>query len=181
MSLDALEVPVTDTRQTDTKPQVKHEESPTKNTRTGLNLNVNVGLNSLNCSLKDKLKTDSFTDLESVGDLSLLEDIFSMDYDLDGVVGCSKFNVSDLGVVGSGSEPTRPAKKRSGEIKVNNVLGKARQTHEDGLVVGSANGLLTQFALDGEFINFLFVTFCCFTVHLAFINNIKRMFKKVNK
>lgn len=114
-SMDNIEdVPVTDTRQSSSV----LSSSSDKIVQTGINLNVNVGLNTLTSSVNDNISNSSFSNSNNdVGDetssaASLLlpsslttDDLSSLQYinSDDRTIGCSKFFVTDLGSGGSSS------------------------------------------------------------------------------
>lgn len=177
--LDTLDVPITDTRQQSLQlkqkqQQQKHQQhllqqnqhhlqqqqqnqqqqrqSNEKNLQTGINLNVNVGLNTLNCTDSNLSSYPSFDNDANVFDTS----DFLVGSD-DRTVGCSQFTVSDIGtcsgtitkkIVPSSNSCTSSACPK---LNVVNVTTDIRQrSTNDGTLTG-ANGLLTQFGIDGKF------------------------------
>lgn len=116
------EVPITDTRQ-------QQLQSSDKNVQTGVNSNVNVGLNTL---------TSSVNDFE-------IEDRT--------MVGCSKFNVSDKCPT-SKKQLIVSSTLTSPKFNSVNVLSDVslRQNTTVDSSVNNANGLLSQFGIDGEYI-----------------------------
>lgn len=157
---DLPEVPVTDTRQS----------SDTTNVQTGINLNVNVGLNTLNTNTNNT-SSDSFIQSVNLNDgLSLSVDFCNddemtttptsmtvVDVNDRTFVGCSRFTVTDInGSAGTSSNKYKQLFSHSSTLtspKLNsvNVVSDFRQRSAiDSAAVANANGLITQFGMDGK-------------------------------
>lgn len=166
-TMDLPEVPVTDTRQSSSN------SGDTANVQTGINLNVNVGLNTLNNSnnTNNTASNDSFIQSVNLNDgLSLSVDLCNsdetaMDDDSDSrtFVGCSKFTVTDInGSAGASSARYNKQMSDSSTLtspKLNsvNVVSDCKQRSVvDCAAVGNANGLITQLGMDGKEVRLMF-------------------------
>nr|KAH0807890.1 hypothetical protein GEV33_014902 [Tenebrio molitor] len=144
-NLDSTEdVPVTDTRQ-----------SSDKIVQTGINLNVNVGLNTLTPSVNDSSSSVFSNSNANLTDSIKFEESTSSsssDESDDRTIGCSRFHVSDLGASKSVTSKTQPVSSTLTSPKFNSVNavsdGRARNATEGSL--GNTNGLLSQFGFDGR-------------------------------
>lgn len=163
-NLDSIEdVPVTDTRQ----------QSSDKIVQTGINLNVNVGLNTLTPSVNDNSSSSVFsnncnanlTDSIKLEDAaSTLTSLLSSDENDERTIGCSRFHVSDLGVatIKQTSKTQQTVTSTLTSPKLNSVnavsdgWNRSNVTTEGSL--GNTNGLLSQFGLDGMF-HFILIFF----------------------
>lgn len=143
--LDTIDVPVTDTRQ-----------SSDTNTQTGINLNVNVGFNTLN-NTTDSLSTVNNLNYSSVFS-SNVED-YLMDSSEESTIGCSRFKVSDIAsctittTTGSASKKHNKSSTFTNNTKLNsvNVSSDVRlRTNSDGPV---SNGIIPPYGINGK--NFL--------------------------
>ncbi|KAF2887881.1 hypothetical protein ILUMI_18292, partial [Ignelater luminosus] len=134
----STEVPVTDTRQfSDT------------NVQTGINLNVNVGLNTLTPSVNDSF-TSNINLIDS--DCTVTCDTNSVNSGEDRTIGCSMFNVSNI----SESADESSSKNRlilsntltSPKLNSVNIPIENRIKSGPDIPVSNANGLLTQFGFE---------------------------------
>ncbi|EFA06113.2 enhancer of polycomb homolog 1 [Tribolium castaneum] len=146
-NLDSIEdVPVTDTRQ-----------SSDKIVQTGINLNVNVGLNTLTPSVNDNSSSVFSNSNANLTDSIKLEDATSSstsDENDERTIGCSRFYVSDLGVTKKNqTSKTQTVTSTLTSPKFNSVNavseGWSRSTATEGPLTNT-NGLLSQFGLDGR-------------------------------
>lgn len=78
-----LDIPITDTRQ-----------SSDKIVQTGINLNVNVGINTLTPSVKNENSSSNVNHVDSKSDATNID--LDCSSNNDRTIGCSKFYVSDL-------------------------------------------------------------------------------------
>lgn len=134
LTMSSLDVPVTDTRQ-----------SSEKNVQTGINVNVNVGRNTLTC-------TDSLSPLVNLNDNVTLTSSESFTDSSDyRTVGCSQFNVYDSSI-----NVSAPSKKHtivsstltSPKLNSVKVLSEVRQRSTMDPPIVSANGLVTSVEIE---------------------------------
>lgn len=136
VSPNSTEVPVTDTRQlSDT------------NVQTGINLNVNVGLNTLTPSVNN-----SFTSNLSLvnDDCTVTCNTHSSDMDIDRTIGCSMFSVFNSSA-GADQSP-KTCTNISASPKVNSVncsVDGRMKSGTDNSIGNNSNGLLPQFGFEG--------------------------------
>lgn len=124
VEMDTLEVPITDTRQ-----QQQQQQSSDKNVQTGVN--VNAGLNTLNSISVSNVELDDDND---------------GDCDETKTLCCSRFKVLDKC---ASSKKHSVVSSTLTSPKLNSV-NVSRQMNDTLLSNNNANGLLSQFGLDGE-------------------------------
>lgn len=130
------DVPVTDTRQ-----------SSDTNMQTGINLNVNVGLNTLNSSVN---LNDSFVCSNDEVNLTDFSEIRT--------IGCSRFKVSDIDSCTGTTSKTCNRSITVTNPKLNNSANLTSdvrlRTNSDGPL---SNGIITQYGINGKFLLRLFI------------------------
>lgn len=133
--LDTIDVPVTDTRQ-----------SSDTNMQTGINLNVNVGFNTLN-------NNDSLSNVNNLNDSSVFSnnnEVYLMDSSEESTIGCSRFKVSDIASCTGSASKKHNKSSTFTNTKLNsvNVTSDVRlRTNSDGPV---SNGIITQYGINGK-------------------------------
>lgn len=147
------DVPVTDTRQQPRDPVNSVQQM-------GLNLNVNVGLNTLNTN---NITTNSFVHSVNLNNNNISPSPVDVDPSNVGeqrAPGCSRFTVSDI----SGSAVGIMSKRHfllsstltSPKLNSANLVSDVRQQSGlDGSACISTNGIIAQFGIDGEYENFV--------------------------
>lgn len=132
------EVPITDTRQQQQQQQPPPPPSDNKNVQTGVSI-ANVSPNTLN---------------SSVSNIEI--DVEQNDGDEIRTICCSRFKVLDKCATSNKKHSVVSSTLTSPKLNSVNVSPDGRQQQQrqmnDSLISNNANGLLTQFGLDGGFV-----------------------------
>ncbi|KAK4885725.1 hypothetical protein RN001_001996 [Aquatica leii] len=138
ISSNSMDVPVTDTRQiSDT------------NVQTGINLNVNVGLNTLTTSVNNSF-TSNISLMNDDDDSTILSDTHGVHFDGDRTIGCSVFSVSNISESADEQHDKHSILSNtltSPKINSVNVPIESRRKSASEMF-NNVNGVLTQLGID---------------------------------
>ncbi|KAF5304769.1 hypothetical protein FQA39_LY09546 [Lamprigera yunnana] len=140
-SCNSVDVPVTDTRQlSDT------------NVQTGINLNVNVGLNTLTTSVNNSFTSNISLINYNNEDSAVPLDTHSLSFDDDRTIGCSMFNVSNISDSAEEQLDKRSILSNtlaSPKINSVNIAADAKKKSANDMIT-NINGVLTQIGFDAS-------------------------------
>lgn len=139
-NLGSLDIPITDTRQ-----------SSDKIVQTGINLNVNVGINTLNPSVNNDDSSFNVNHVDSKSDATNIE--LDGSGNNDRTIGCSKFYLSDLSASSNALFSKSASSTSTFASPKFNSINQSSEGHlrpNADAALNSTNGILPQYGIESE-------------------------------